>query len=747
MIDNPEERNELQAVQRAALEQMLSGRLEVAVRAREQSGIEDIWREAEDLYNGVDDLTDGTPVARPSRKDRPFLDAKQSAPNGRSRININITKPKTDAAVSRVQELALPTDDRPWRYDPTPVPDIEDAAKGNDPRMLTTADGQQVPAAVAAKALIAQARAAADKMQDQVEDWLQEGSVYAELRKVIRDAGRLGTGVIKGPFPTMRKRKTWVESPDGIMEIRIEEVMRPASKAVSCWDIFPDPSCGESIHEGAYLIERDYLTGKTLRGLAAQPDYDQAAIVECLREGPKGPSRYDDRETRETPGQTSAHDRDTYEAFYYYGDLDPETLLSGGWVIPGLTDAEDDQAKAEQLANALQMITIPVVVMMVNGRIVRVTMNPLETGEFPFDVFAWEPMVGQPWGRGIPTKMAPAAKMLTAATRAMLENAGLSAGPLVVVNRELVEPADGKWAITGRKLFFLTPDADGEAGANDINKAFATFQIQSAQQELQAIIEYALSLADQLTNLPLLLQGTMGQAPETVGGMAMLQNNATSPLKAIAKGWDDGLCVPHLRRYYDWAMQDPEVPQEAKGDMQTVPRTSTALIQRDAAAQLLPQLLPYVKDPDFQLDPRKYIEELLRANKFSPDAVSKTEEQIKAEQEAAAQNPPPADPRVEAANIKAAQDDKRLQAELADRQQDRDFEAQQNAEERAHQRVVADLEFQIQAMEYAGQKEITFDQLKAMLAAKAMDIKTKREMFAAERALKLDPQNPTNQGL
>jgi hypothetical protein len=60
---------------------------------------------------------------------------------------------------------------------------------------------------------------------------------------------------------------------------------------------------------------------------------------------------------------------------------------------------------------------------------------------------------------------------------------------------------------------------------------------------------------------------------------------------------------------------------------------------------------------------------------------------------------------------------------------------------------VSDIEFQIQAMEFAGQKEIGLADLKAMLAAKAIESRDKRELFAAERALKLDPTNPTNQGL
>ena len=36
-------------------------------------------------------------------------------------------------------------------------------------------------------------------------------------------------------------------------------------------------------------------------------------------------------------------------------------------------------------------------------------------------------------------------------------------------------------------------------------------------------------------------------------------------------------------------------------------------------ANFLPQLLPFVKDPAFKLDPEKYVAELLRNNRFSPE--------------------------------------------------------------------------------------------------------------------------------
>jgi len=735
---------EQREMQRVALDNMVCARLRRAVEARRNSGIEDIWREDDDQYNGID-------RDEPAANIAPVRAGKRSnagAPAKRSRLVINITKPKTDAAVARVQELLVPNDDKPWEIGPTPVPELAKAADGQDPRELELADGTKAPAQEVAKALMAKAEQSAKLMSDHIEDWFVEGRVYKEMRRVIHDAGRIGTGVLKGPFPVARQDRRWMRGPNG-MAVQIKERIAPTSKAISAWNLFPDPACGEDLHAGAFCGELEYLAGRSVREMAALPDVDTEALAAVLMEGPKtGVSQYDDRYTREKPGQVQTADSDTFEVYHYYGDITPDTLVAGGWVVMGLINGyeSDDEEEAasyqKQIDAALQLYSVPVVVTTINGRCVRITMAPNEAGDFPFDVFPWEPVEGQLWGRGVPRKMAPASKMLQGASRSMLENAGMSAGPQIVIDKTRITPANGQWEITGRKLWYWEPGDE----VKDVRFAFQSVEITSAQQQLQGIIKYALEMADILTNLPMMLQGDMGAAPDTVGGMAMLEANATSPLRAIAQAFDDHIVVPHLSRYYDWAMQDENVPEEAKGDLQCRARGASALVLRDIYAQVLPQLMPFVKDPDFELDPKKYIEQLLRSNKLNPTSLSLTQEQVQARAEQAAANPP-VDPKVQAAQITAEQRGQALQAELADRQQAREIELQESQLDRALEQYVKEIEFQIQAMEFANRKEISLEDLRAMLAAKAIDAKTKRDLFVAERALKMDPSNPTNQGV
>lgn len=711
--------------QRMAIEQMVSTRLRDAMTARESSGIEEIWFEDEDQYNGYD-AVNRPAVGISARKDS--LPANDQRGSQRSLVFLNITKPKTDSAVSRVQEMLVPTDDRPWEITNSPIPEFSAAIEGNDETMHTMPDGQQRSATDIAKAAVAKAAESAKLASDQIEDWFVEGNVYAELRKVIRDAGRLGSGVLKGPFPVNRNDKKW-NIQDGQATINMTKRLAPTAKRISALDLFPDPSCGDNIHDGSFLFERDYLTARRIRDLARLPDYNAEAMLAVLKQGP-GRRVRNNRYMIDTPGEVRSFDSEVFEVFYYYGDIPPEQLLSGGFVIPGLNDAQNDAARMKQIEDALMMTTIPVVCTLINDRLVRVSMNPMETGGFPFDIFPWEPVEGQPWGRGIPRKIAVAQRMLNAAVRALLENAGMSAGPQVVIDKTRVTPANKVYEITGRKLWYFTPSD----AIDDVRKAFASVMIESAQVQLQAVIDFAQKMADELSNLPMLLQGIVGQTADTFGGMKMLEQNAASPLKAIAKQFDDTPMLPFLKRMYDWLMQDPNVKPEAKGDHQCRARGAGALASREQAGMFLAQSGALVKDTAFGINPKKWFEELCLANKFQPSLIQFTADEQRALEEARAKQPQPVAPQVEAAqiNAKTAEARANIDAQIA---QEKAASAERIAQARfASEQAVREMDREIEVMQFSGRKDISLDQMRAMLAKTAMQIRSQAQIKNADIA-------------
>ena len=254
-----------------------------------------------------------------------------------------------------------------------------------------------------------------------------------------------------------------------------------------------------------------------------------------------------------------------------------------------------------------------------NDRLVKVALNVLEGGEFPYDILAWQRRPGMPWGTGVGRKIRTVQRILNGGVRAMMDNAGLSAGVQIVLGNG-VTPADGDYSVSGRKLWRADPDVE------DVRKAFHAFVPPSVQAQLMAIVQWAMKVAEDATGMPAMLQGIRGDAPETLGGMQMQQNNSSSTLRRIAKRMDDYVTEPHITRYYDWMMQHSE-REDIKGDYQIDVRASSALVERDAQQQFMLGLTQLVADPQYDISPKRLLNELLKGQRIDPKRVQYTEQE------------------------------------------------------------------------------------------------------------------------
>lgn len=700
--------------------------LKEAVDERNLSGIEEEWQLAEDLYAGIEpDSTTTEPQA------------KQRSVKGKSRIIINITESKTDTAASQVIRRVLPSDMRPWEIKPTPVPEFDAAIAGGSDETVLLADGSPAKASDVATAVKEMLKTKAGRMADQIQDWLTDSTiyrgatVYAELRQMLEDGARVGTGVIKGPFPTMIEERRW-KVINGVATLEVSKKLVPKYAAKKARNCYPDPSCGDNIHNGRFFIERDYLVETQVRELADQPGYEPEELATVLREGPQSWTRFDDRYKDERAGQTRISGRETFETFYLYASISPRQLIGCGYRVPALTEAPglegDEAAKqvASQIMAALELSSIPIVATMINGRIVKVVLNPSEKGGFPYRFWRWAKVDGRPWGKGVPIQMSAPQLLLTAAVRAMSENAGQSAGPQRVWAEGCIQPVDGKYTSVRNKDWSFTPTEL----IDDVRKAFALFNVPSTQEQLEKIIALAENWADKLTNLPLLMQGITGATPDTLGGMELLEANAASPLMNKVKEYDE-VVGPMISDAYDWAMQDPNVSNDAKGDFKCVALGASVLIHRDRKAVALQQVAaPMSLNPAYGLSPERTAEQTLRAVEIDPNELKLTEAE---KQQQAQQQGQQQDPRVQAATIKAQSDAAKEQSRRESEEQERQFKADQAERDRVLQKVLADIEIQVKTLEMADDRNLNLEQIRASLAETAMTLRSKHSLFLAER--------------
>lgn len=476
-----------------------------------------------------------------------------------SEVFVNKTRNKAYAAESRVTDMLFPTDDKNWGIRPTPVPEVSLQGikdQGLDPEKVR----QQIEQ---------QAKEKADLMQMEIDDQLTESDYNSTSRKIIHDAVQVGTGIIKGPVIVGRQRQRWESYENGVSELVVEETLEPSIARVDFWNFYPDMSA-TAIDECEFIFERHLWTKRQLREFAKLPDVVTSSLKHLVSEDNDAEHIAESRinDIRAITGVDTVNSSNRYEVWEYHGPIKKSELM----------DALD-AAETEYFEEDMDELNdeVEAVVFFSANRILKVVLNPLETEERPYSVFNWAKDESSIFGFGIPYLMRTAQRVINAAYRMMMDNAGASVSDIIVANKQLIEPGDKEWTSTPgkKKLYFLKDKT------RSVQEAFASFTIPNHQVELERIYMLASQLADEETNMPLIAQGEQAaHVTRTSSGMAMLMNSANIVLRGAIKNWDDDITRQVISRFYNWNMQFTNKP-EIKGDFTIDARGSSVLLVRD----------------------------------------------------------------------------------------------------------------------------------------------------------------------
>lgn len=711
-----------------ALHQVFVTQRDEWVKHRANSGVEVRWRSAQALYLG-DEPANAESSMVSTLKDGPTIKKKSGVTAQRSSVVVNIVRPKVDQAVARMCEILLPVDDKNWGIKPTPVPEPISKMLGNHQPMMDQA-GQptQITPDMQAQEIIKAAKDACESMTLEIDDVLNQCGYNGEQRRMIEDGVRLGTGFMLGPFPRNNTKRSWLPQEGGGMKLQLGSEVLPASMRADPWDIFTDPACGNDHHRGAGFFHRRYATKKELRALVGLPGYDAECIREVLRFKPTRTSVAEGRVMRNTA------DDDSYEMWVYYGQVEPEQM----------------QMLSESMGDPLNNVDDGVVIM-VGEKIIGAMESWIPDGSLPLDCWCWRIADDSPYGYGLPDEMGHQQRVVNAAWRQVMDNARMAIGGQLVMKKKMVVPQDGSYEMYPMKVWLASEDLE------DVRQAMHMFEFASHIQELLTIATTAMQFADQETSMPQIMGGEKGTAPETVGGMIMLYNNANVVLRLRVKLYDDCVTRKHIGRHYDWQMANNPKPH-IKCDAEVDARGSTALLEKDIQNQATLNLANVTSNPRYQayLDPKEELRVVLKAFKVTPEDIMLTDAKIEQNMQKAAENPPQ-DP--DMAKIQAQLEMKKM--DMQDKAEDRAFNAGKQQ---------AELEYKAASLEYNQRREqserdiaMTEAQLTrdtALLSAAsaeqesqlardakerlaALQIDSKHQMFNAEASLRVN----TGQGI
>jgi hypothetical protein len=154
--------------------------------------------------------------------------------------------------LSRVMNLLFQESDKPWGVEPSPVPNLD----GKDLQAILTAvdtkaqqEGRQITDDEIEIAIRAFAAKRAERLETEIEDQLRELGgdraldFVALCRKVILSGIMYGLGILKGPFITDQKQRTWARDPaTGQLMAKNIVAERPRYEFIPIWDYYPDLS-------------------------------------------------------------------------------------------------------------------------------------------------------------------------------------------------------------------------------------------------------------------------------------------------------------------------------------------------------------------------------------------------------------------------------------------------------------------------------------------------------------------------
>lgn len=648
-----QKRREWQKIQDAVQPVILELGKRIADRITRRKPIEERWLEDLRQYHGI---YEGD-IENTLKSDKE-----------RSKLFINITRPKTRAWSARLQDMLFPADEKNWGIDATPVPelsrkqrelarradeaeqktaeavaqhnaDVEQGGEGN-PDMLETATSL----AAMARALREQerdqqkeiewARKRRDAMAREIDDQLTEAKYAARCRDVIEDACKVGVGILKGPIVNDKGRAMWVgEGAD--YKLEGSGKVRPGVRRVSYWHFFPDMSA-ESMEECEDTFERHLPNRKMLRRMAKDIGFDATAVRELLKDGPQGQASgggSDDlnfmTELRALENGGKSGDvlndfRDRFVVWEFIGTLEVEEVCK---MIRALGRAEDAE-RVEKEHDPLDPLMVRL--FFCGQKLLRIDEDYiLDSGASIYSVYSFEKAESSILGGvGVPRLMRNEQSMLNSAVRMMMDNAALATAPQVIIDKENIEPENGSWKLSPRKIWLRLKSAvtPGQQQA----RVFETVDIPMNQALLAAIVEMAVKFVDEAVQMPLIAQGEQGtHVTRTSSGMAMLFNSANVNFRQAVKNWDDDVTAPLITRIYDFNMQFSDKP-EIKGDMKVDARgTSVLLVREVQAEQLMLMLREWSTHPILGVGFRAYhcMRMVLQAMSISPDDLLIPEEE------------------------------------------------------------------------------------------------------------------------
>lgn len=409
------------------------------------------------------------------------------------------------------------------------------------------------------------AKRAAELMNKQIQDQLEEAGASKSLRSFIFEFALLGTGVFKGPLLEEKEYPRW--KPDGSYA-PVKKVIADVQH-LSLWDAYPDPEARKA-EEMEYIVQRHKLSKSQLRNLKKRPFFRHESIDLAIDYGPSYQEEYWETTLRDGKSNSPT---ERFEVLEFWGLVDKELAK-----IAELTIPEEYEDMDEVQINAW----------VCNGQILRLVFNPYTPMRIPYYIAPYEVNPYSIFGIGVAENMSDMQLMMNGFARILVDNAVLSSNVVFEINETNLVPGQDFDLYPGKQ--FKTQGQPGQS-------IFAT-KFPNVTQECILVFDKFRQIADEATGIPSYSHGMSGvmSTGRTAAGMSMLMGAADKSTKSTIRNLDDYLFMPLGKALYAFNMQF-NFSEDFIGDLEIMALGTESLMRNEIRSQKILQFLQMTANP------------------------------------------------------------------------------------------------------------------------------------------------------
>lgn len=545
--------------------------------------------------------------------------------NGRSSAYPMITRAKIIGAKARLMEMLFPSTDKNYAIEPSPVPDIPEYELNRIIQgvvQLAQTINVEVTSEMIEKEVNIFAKERARRLEKEVADQLRENGYEFIARQILDSALIYGTGVLYGPYVETKKKRRWVQGFDGQWQAVTKDAFVPYFETDTIWNFYPDLSSKSwESYEG--FFRRHIMSRSMVQELGERDDFYTEEISKFLEMNFQGNfiPEWFEVEMSDMASEQSKPSKDErkYQLYEWWGEISGHELEQAGIKV--------DKVQRTQtfIYNAW----------LIDDCIIKCDFDDTYKSIKMCHTFEYEKDDSSILGFGVPHIMRHSQKATCSAMRMLLDNASVSTGMMLEVNRSLLIQGYQSEHIKPFTVFERDDDTPNTAGYPAVREVKADGHI----NELMGIVTFLKGLADEETALPAYSVGDINrggsEALRTSSGMSQLMGAANVVIRDIVRNFDK-FTFSFMTSLINWNHEFNDNPN-IKGDYVVVPRGSTSLVAKELRANNLDAMSATITPEEMQhLNKRELLKSKLIVRDLPWETLMTDEDEV-AQQEKSAQ--------------------------------------------------------------------------------------------------------------